>query len=117
MWLIDLVAIICVIAGCAIIGLGFMLGMSEYEVHRAIGSTSRNLGDTSKSLPKTDSGGIAETAEQQAVLHDVTEATRALAELANSMKGLSPAVQAFLISVVFFLISAALAGLALFGPG
>lgn len=118
MWLLDLVAIICVLAGIGVIWLGFQLGKTELELRKAVESASKGLnrGRTSKSSQPRNSGGLADTVEQQALLPDVAETTKALAELANSLKGLSPAVQAFLVSVVFFLISAALAGLAVFGP-
>lgn len=118
MWLLDLVAIICVLAGICVIWLGFELGKTELQLRKAVESASKslNLGRTPKKSPAGSSGGLADTAEPQALLPDVAETTKALAELAKALKGLSPAVQAFLVSIVFFLISAALAALSVFGP-
>lgn len=118
MWLLDLVAIVCVLAGICVIWLGFQLGKTELQLRKAVESASKDLnrGRSSKNTPAGSSGGLADTAEQQALLPDVAETTKALAELAKALKGLSPAVQAFLVSIIFFLISASLAAVAVFGP-
>lgn len=104
-------------AGLCVIGLGFSLGKAELELRKAIESASKTLHSSSGSSRTRASGGLADTAQQQALLPDVAETTKALAELARALKGLSPAVQAFLVSVTFFLIAAALAAIAVLGPG
>jgi hypothetical protein len=117
MWLLDTVAITCVVAGLAVIVLGFWLGRIEVALHQAVESAAKSLPGKSRGSSSAGApGGLGATAEQQALVPDIADSARAIADLAKALKGLSPAVQAFLVSIIFFLIAAALAGIAVLGP-
>jgi len=104
----------CVVAGAAVIVLGFFLGREEFELRKALQAATKEVGESAKSAsrrasPQHGTGGIADTTEQQALILDVSEAAKGLAELAKNLQGLSAPIQAFLISIIFFLIAAGLA--------
>jgi hypothetical protein len=92
MTLIGVIAIACAIAGGAMIVLGFMLGLVEGKVRQGVRESLKGLKEATP-LQAQEGTGIGATVEQQAaMLSDVSELTKSLAELAKALTGLSLSV-------------------------
>jgi hypothetical protein len=105
---------VCLLAGIGVIILGFYLGKAELALKKAIEVATKEVGESTKSTSRRTTtergaGGIGATAEQQALIPDISEAAKGLGELAKGLQGLPAAIQAFLISIMFFVIAAGLA--------
>lgn len=91
--MILVVVITAVLARLAALILGFLLGQKDMELKSKIKESLEQIDGLLNSDAYALEGGLGEY-------------LKALADLAMAIAGLSPAIQAFLISTIFFLIAA-----------
>lgn len=112
----ELVAAGCVIAGLAVVALGYLLGKQETELRKqtqqAFLAATKAFSEANAVpvAPVGEGEGIASRTHQQS--KDMTlgaaEFVKALGEFARSLSGVDRTVQCFLIATIFFFIAGAI---------
>jgi hypothetical protein len=100
--LIYVTALLCAGAGLLMMILGFVLTWAEMRLRAKVQNA---LEGSSNAVSKVGSK------EAHATITGAAELTKALAELAKNLKGLTPAVASFIIATILFFFSASLAAI------
>jgi hypothetical protein len=89
--------------------LGFIVGLVENQIRSGLRQSLDRMRSATPDRKSEGSGAAGAVEQQAAILADLAELNRSLAELAKAITGLSPSIQLFIISTIFFALAAALA--------